>query len=126
MRTYFKRFDISITAANKTYSQEFELDKNLKIIRGFLITADQEDQLYYRGSIGIDINGNEFLPPEYEAKLLFAGVNVNPNERFFDAKRAEVLNGKIKIVFTDADNAAVSFSAYRVSIYVKAEEVLVP
>jgi hypothetical protein len=122
MYPYFKRFDISITDANKTYNDEFEVDKGVKVITGILLTSDQDDQLYYRGAQAILFNGKEYFPDNYESKLLMSGINVEPNKRFYDIGKYEMLNGKIKISFTDADNVNTSFSAYRVSIYVRGEK----
>jgi len=122
MNTYIKRFDITVDSANETYTQEFELDKDLKFVRGFLLTADQDDLLYYRGTAGIYINGNEFLPDDHEARLLMTGLNTDPNARYYSTGKAEVLNGKIKLVYTDANNVNTTFAEYRVSLYVKAEK----
>ena len=122
MYPYFKRFDIQITDANKTYNDEFELDKGVKIITGILLTSDQDDQLYYRGAQAILFNGKEYFPDNYESKLLMSGINVEPNKRYYDVGKYETLNGKIKISYTDADNINVAFSAYRVSIYIRGEK----
>ena len=35
-----KRYDIQIPTANKTISKNFELDKNIKNVKGVLITAN--------------------------------------------------------------------------------------
>ena|SRR5687767_3526391 len=123
MFPYFKRFDLSVTAANETYSEEFELDKEVKVITGILLTSDLDDQLYYRGAQKIEFNGKEYFPDNYESKLLMSGINVRPNQRFYEVGRIEVLNGKIKISYTDTDNPNVVFAAYRVSVYVRGEKV---
>lgn len=119
MFPYFKRFDIDITSANETYSAEFELDKNVKIVKGILLTSDRDDLLYFRGAQQVAINGREYLPENFESKLLMTGINTDPNKRFYELKEAEAINGKIKVVYTDTDNPNTTFSAYRVSIYIK-------
>jgi hypothetical protein len=123
MYPYFKRFDMQITDANKTYSADFDLDKDVRVITGLLLTSDQDDQLYYRGAQAISINGKEYFPDNYESKLLMSGINVRPNQRYYEIGKYQVLNGKIKITYTDTDNPNnVSFSAYRVSLYVRGEK----
>lgn len=119
MFPYFKRFDIQITAANETYNAEFELDKDVKQVKGILLTSDQDDMLYYRGAQQLLINGREYLPDNYESKLLMCGINTDPNKRFYELEQAEAINGKIRISYTDTDNVNTSFQAYRVSVYVK-------
>lgn len=119
MFPYFKRFDIDVTAANETYSAEFELDKDVKFVKGILLGADQDEQLYYRGSQQLTVNGREYLPENFESKYLMTGINTDPNRRFFELKDAEAINGKIRVVYKDTDNVNCAFSAYRVSVYIK-------
>ena len=45
-----KRFDIQVVDANKSVNKTFELDKNIKRIKGMLVTSDKDDLLYYRGT----------------------------------------------------------------------------
>src|ERR1041385_2646097 len=105
MFPYFKRFDLAVDAANATYNKEFDLDKEVRVVTGILLTSDRDDQLYYRGSQSIHFNGKEYFPDNYESKLLLSGINVRPNQRFYDVGRIEVVNGKIKISYTDTDNS---------------------
>jgi hypothetical protein len=123
MITNFKRFDIDITDPNKTYNADFDLDKDVRVITGFLLTSDQDDQLYYRGEQSLLINGVEYFPDNYESKLLMSGINTDPNVRFYDIGKHEVLNGKIKISYTDKNNPVLPFNAYRVSLYVRGEKI---
>jgi len=44
-----KRFDIQITTAREAVNKSFELDKNIKAVKGVLVTSDKDDLLYYRG-----------------------------------------------------------------------------
>ncbi|MEW6469656.1 MAG: hypothetical protein AB1458_12065 [Bacteroidota bacterium] len=122
MFPYFKRFDLAVTSANETYNEEFELDKEVRCITGILLTSDRDDQLYYRGAQKIEFNGKEYFPDNYESKLLMSGINVRPNQRFYEVGRIEVLNGKIKVSYTDSDNPNAVFAAYRVSFYVRGEK----
>ncbi len=121
MYPYFKRFDIAITDANKTYNAEFELDKDVRVVTGVLLSSDQDGQLYHRGSQALLINGKEYFPDNYESKLLMTGINVPPNERYYTIDKYEVLNGKIKVSYTDTESVMMGFNAYRVSVYVRGE-----
>lgn len=118
MFPYHKRFDIQITGANQTVTREFEIDSDVLGIEGVLLTSDKDEQLYFRGSQAIFVNGQEYFPDNYESKLLMSGINTNPNERYVKLDNAEALNGKIKVVYTDTENPTVVFAPYRVSIYV--------
>lgn len=116
-----KRFDLSVTEANKTVSKTFELDKNIKAVKGCLITSDKDDLLYFRGSQKIEINKEEYFPENYESKLLMSGVNVSPKQRYYDLGNVNPGNGSVKVSFTDTDDLRTPFVAYRVSLYLDCE-----
>lgn len=120
-KTQFKRFDILVTAGDKSFPQEFELDKNVGFIRAVQFTSDRDDLMFYRGTQKIEINGKEYFPEEYESKLLLSSVNVAPNARYYCVGRLEVVNGKIKVTYTDKAHPLAPFAPYRVSLYVKLE-----
>ena len=117
-----KRFDIQITDANKTVSKSFELDKNIKSVKGVLVTSDKDDLLYFRGTQRIEINKEEYFPDNYESKLLMSGVNVAPKQRYYDLGGVCPGNGIVKIDFTDADDGRSKFDTYRVSLYLDCEQ----
>lgn len=116
-----KRYDILVSGDNKTITKTFELDKNIKSVKGVLVTSDKDDLLYYRGTQKIEINSEEYFPENYESKLLMSGVNVAPKQRFYDLENVPAGNGIIKMSYTDADDGRTLFEAYRVSLYVNCE-----
>lgn len=119
MQTVKKRFDISVTEANKVFSKTFELDKNITHIKGILFTSDKDDLLYYRGSQKVEINKEEIFPENYESKLLLSGINVSPNRRYYDLGNQPAGNGSIKVEYKDTDDSRAYFTPYRVSLYVE-------
>ena len=116
-----KRYDIQVVEANKSVNKTFELDKNIKRIKGMLVTSDKDDLLYYRGTQKIEINNQEYFPDNYESKLLMSGVNVSPNERYYKIDTDNIGNGIIKLSYTDTDDGRTGFTNYRVSLYVDCE-----
>ncbi|MBA2611315.1 MAG: hypothetical protein H0U95_05035 [Bacteroidetes bacterium] len=116
-----KRYDINVVDANRSISKTFELDKNIKRIKGVLVTSDKDDLLYYRGTQKIEINSQEFFPENYESKLLMSGINVSPNQRYYIIDTVNIGNGIIKLSYTDADDGRTQFVNYRVSLYVDCE-----
>ncbi len=116
-----KRFDLNVTSANQIITKNFELDKNIKSVKGILLTSDKDDLLYYRGSQKIEINKEEYFPENYESKLLMSGINVSPKSRYYDLGGVNPGNGTIKVVFQDFEDARTVFSPYRVSLYVDCE-----
>ena len=116
-----KRFDLDVTTANIIHSKTFELDKNITAIHGLLIASNRDDLLYYRGSQKIEINRQELFPEGYESKLLMTGINVSPNDRYYDLEGKLPGNGKITLEYKDTNFEGLDFVAYRVSIYLDCE-----
>ncbi|GGA89981.1 hypothetical protein [Puia dinghuensis] len=116
-----KRFDLQVVAAGGSYSQTFELDKTITRINGLLFTSDRDDLLYYRGSQRVEINKEEIFPQEYESKLLMSGINVSPNDRYYNLGGIPPGNGQVKIDYIDTNYDAAPFTAYRVTVYLDCE-----
>lgn len=117
MKRIIKRFDLAIINQNAVHSKTFELDKNVTAVHGLLITADKDDLLYYRGTQKIEINKQEIFPEGYESKLLMSGINVSPNERFYNLGGLSPGNGKVTVDFKDNNSIRADFDVYRVSLY---------
>ena len=116
-----KRYDIEVTAANTLHSKTFELDKTVEKVHGILFASDRDDLMYYRGSNKVEINSDEIFPEGYESKLLMSGLNVSPNDRFYNLGGAPPGNFKVKVEYKDTPDARLQFVPYRVSIYLDVE-----
>ncbi len=116
-----KRFDISVTEANTVHSKTFELDKNITAIHGILFTSDRDDLLYYRGTGKVEINRQEIFPEGYEIKLLMTGLNVSPNDRYYQLPALPPGNGKLKVEYKDNNEERLGFSNYRITVYLDCE-----
>lgn len=114
-----KSFDIQVPQAGATVTELFELEKSIIAIKGLLLTSDRDDLLYYQGSQRIEINKEEIFAEGYASKLLMSGINVSPNERYFDLEGMDPGNGQIKIEYKDTPNAQLAQNqpAYTVSLY---------
>ena len=116
-----KRYDIEVTTANTLHSKTFELDKTVEKVHGILFASDRDDLMYYRGSNNVEINSDEIFPEGYESKLLMSGLNVSPNDRFYNLGGAPPGNFKVKVEYKDTPDARLQFVPYRVSIYLDVE-----
>src|SRR5436190_21527929 len=116
-----KRFDLQIANAGVITSQTFELDKTVEKIHGLLFASDRDDLMYYRGSARIEMNSDEIFPEGYETKLLMSGLNVSPNDRFYNLEGIPPGNFKVKVDYKDTADARLAFAAYRVSVYLDVE-----
>jgi hypothetical protein len=116
-----KRFDLQVGAASSIISQTFELDKTVEKVHGILFASDRDDLMYYRGSAKVEMNSDEIFPEGYETKLLMSGLNVSPNDRFYNLGGIPPGNFKVKVDYKDTADARLAFAAYRVSIYLDVE-----
>jgi hypothetical protein len=116
-----KRYDIDVTAASAIHSKTFELDKTVEKVHGLLFSSDRDDLMYYRGSGKVEINSDEIFPEGYETKLLMSGLNVSPNERYYNLGGVLPGNFKVKVEYKDTADARLQFVPYRVSIYMDVE-----
>ena len=116
-----KRYDLEVNEENAVHSKTFELDKNIVKVHGLLLESGRDDQLYYRGTCKIELNRAEIFPEGYACKLLMSGINVSPNERYYELGGLEPGNGKVQVTFKDNESATVSFESYRVSLYLDCE-----
>jgi hypothetical protein len=116
-----KRFDLQVGAASSIVSQTFELDKTVEKVHGILFASDRDDLMYYRGSAKVEMNSDEIFAEGYETKLLMSGLNVSPNDRFYNLGGIPPGNFKVKVDYKDTADARLAFAAYRVSIYLDVE-----
>lgn len=116
-----KRYDIDVSAANAIHTKTFELDKTVTAIHGMLFASDRDDLMYYRGSAKVEINSDEIFPEGYETKLLMSGLNVSPNDRYYNLGGVLPGNFKVKVEFKDTADARLQFVVYRVSLYLDVE-----
>ena len=112
-----KRFSFQVTTPNQAYPMKFDLDRSIKIVRGLLMSADQPNMMFYRGSQRIELNGLELFPDGYESKLLMSGISIPPDQKYVDLGDVLAGNGELKLGYADLDNPMQYFSPYIVSIY---------
>jgi hypothetical protein len=122
---YRKRFEDINVQQNQSTSVEFELDKNVVFVTGFYLSSEYDRLLFNRGTIRVEINGREYIPEGFEAKVMLCGNQTDPNTRFFllDKVNGKVvpLSKKIKFTFKDNAHPEYPYQPYRVSLYVEGE-----
>lgn len=118
----YKTFSFLVDTAAQSYNKKFELDKNIKLVRAIMLSSNKPNQMFFRGSQKIEINGEELYPEDYESRLLMSGISVPPNERYVDLGDAVLAgNGEVKIVYKDTNNTLAGFDPYQVIINLKCD-----
>ena len=117
-----KIFSFLVDADGATVNKKFDLDKNVKVVHGILLSSDRPKLLFYRGSQRIEISGDEIFPEDYESKILMSGISVPPDNKFRRLGNGVVAgNGEVKIQYKDTPNSSASFVSYRVIITLQCE-----
>lgn len=117
-----KSFSFVVDTPSTSYSKKFDLDKNVRVVLGLLISSNDPKQLYFRGSQRLEISGDELYPEDYESKLLMSGISVPPNEKYLDLGNGVLSgNGEVKILYKDVENVNAPFAAYKVMLVLKCE-----
>ena len=118
----YKKYSFQVTAADQPYSKKFDLDKNIKLIRGLLLSSEMPNLLFYRGSQRIEISGDELYPENFESRLLMSGLNVPPDQKYVDLGDGVFSgNGEVKITYQDTSNPLAAFQPYQVHLVLKCE-----
>jgi hypothetical protein len=113
-----KPFTFTVSAEGEPVSKKFDLDKNVKFVRGILLSSNYPNLLFYRGSQRIEISGEEIFPENYESKILMSGLSVAPDEKFNGVIAG---NGEVKILYKDTANSHAPFESYSVTIILQCE-----
>jgi hypothetical protein len=101
----------------QSVNKKFDLDKNVKVVRGIAISSDRPNLLFYRGSQRIELSGDELYPEDYESKMFMSGMAVAPDNKYKSLGNGVVAgNGELKIQYKDSHNANAPFEAYKVII----------
>jgi hypothetical protein len=117
-----KIFSFTVDVQGQPYNKKFDLDKNVKLVRGIVLSSDRPNMLFYRGSQRIEISGDELFPEDYESKLLMSGIAVPPDQRFRSLGNGVVAgNGELKIGYKDSNNPNANFQAYKFIITLQCE-----
>jgi len=117
-----KTFSFVVDTEGQPVSKKFDLDKNVKLVRGILLSSNRPNLLFYRGSQRIEISGEEIFAEDYESKILMSGLSVPPDQKFRTLGNGVVAgNGEVKILYKDAASTQAPFEAYTVSIILQCE-----
>jgi hypothetical protein len=117
-----KSFSFLVDNPSTNYNKKFDLDKNVRVVLGLLVSSDNPRLLFFRGSQRLEISGDELYPEDYESKLLMSGISVPPNEKYVELGNGVVAgNGEIKMLYKDTDNSNAPFTTYKVTLVIKCE-----
>lgn len=118
----YKRFNLNVDQAEKSYPKTFNLDKTIKLVKGIVMSSSHPMLIYYRGTQQIVIAGDEIFPEDFESKILMSGVSVPPEDKFLDLGNNLLAgNGEVKILYKDEENALAPFQPYQVRLILKCE-----
>lgn len=117
-----KTFTFLVDAEGEPVNKKFDLDKNVKIVHGILLSSNMPNLLFYRGSQRVEISGDEIFPEDFESKILMSGLSVPPDQKYRSLGNGVLAgNGEVKIQFKDTVNPSAAFTPYKVSVILQCE-----
>ena len=57
-----KIYTFLVDTEGQPVSKKFDLDKNVRVVRGIMMSSDRPNLLFYRGSQRIELSGEELFP----------------------------------------------------------------
>ena len=120
--TVDKVFSFLVDTEGQPVSKKFDLDKNVKLVRGMMMSSDRPNLLFYRGSQRIELSGEELYPEDFESKMFMSGMAVAPDNKYKSLGDGVVAgNGELKIQYKDTLNPNAPFEVYKVIIILLCE-----
>ncbi len=117
-----KIFSFLVDTEGTSYSKKFDLDKNVKLVHGIMLSSDKPNLLFYRGSQRLEISGDEIFPEDFESKIMMSGLAVAPDQKYLSLGNGVVSgNGEVKVQYKDTVNLNAPFASYKVIIILKCE-----
>ena len=117
-----KTYSLTVDTPGISYKKKFDLDKNIRVVVGLLVSGDDPKKVYHRGSQRIELNGEELYPEDFASRYLMSGYGVSPNDKFADLGNGVLAgNGELKILYKDSESSIVPFEPYNVNIVIRCE-----
>lgn len=112
-----KIYTFLVEAEGHPVNKKFDLDKNVKIVHGIMLSSDRPNLLFYRGSQRIELSGEELYPEDFESKMFMSGMAVAPDHKYRSLGNGVVSgNGELRIQYKDTQNPNAPFAPYKVGI----------
>lgn len=118
---YNPPFIVQVSTSGAYIDREFDFDSRVKRIVSMQVIADFPDKAYFRGTQGIEINGDQIMPEEVDTKILMSNSGVDPNPRFLDLGDVKPGNLKCRIKYRDSEHPTAAFAPYKVKYLFKCE-----
>jgi hypothetical protein len=117
-----KVFSFTVDVEGQPMNKKFDLDKNVKLIHGIVVSSNMPNLLFYRGSQRLEISGDEIFPEDFESKLLMSGIAVPPDQKYRRLGNGVISgNGEVKLQYRDTVNPNAPFTPYKVTITLQCE-----
>ncbi len=112
-----KIYTFLVEAEGEPVNKKFDLDKNVRVVRGIALSSDRPNLLFYRGSQRIELSGDELFPEDFESKMFMSGMAVPPDDKYKSLGNGVVAgNGELKILYKDTGNPNAPFAPYKVIV----------
>ncbi len=115
----YQLIKIPVSAANETVKFSADTDKMYRQITGLYISLP-EDKAVPGSTIEVKVADMEIFPEDFEIKMVTTGMNISPNDRFYDKIKEEAGGNRIDGKFSDSGKA--DTYPYVAKIYLRLED----
>ncbi len=111
----FEKIEISVTSDGQEVSFSHTTEVDHTCIIGVALVVSNENALP-NSTLELDVDGQKVFPTGFEAKLIYSGQEVPPDDRFFKYINRPVKQVKIEGKYTDG-SALSTFASYTANLY---------
>jgi hypothetical protein len=115
----YQLIKIEVAEAGSQPKYSVDMDKMYKKLTGIHASLPEEKALVGT-CLSLKIAEKEIFPEDFEIKMISTGLNVSPNDRFYDKINEEALGNHIEGRLRDSGKA--TSYPYTAKIYLRLEE----
>ncbi|MBL6445725.1 hypothetical protein JMN32_05355 [Fulvivirga sp. 29W222] len=116
-------FQFKVEEAGKLVTKDWELSKRTVRIKGIQLSSSYYDKLFLRGTLKVEIGGEEIIPEGFPCRAFLSTGDVSPSERFFHLGDVPPGDLSLKFRFQDNDHVRAPFeNGYEIYVLLITDE----
>ena len=116
-------FSLRVEEAGKLVTKDWELSKRTIRVKGIQLSSGYYDKLFLRGTLKIEIGGEEIISEGFPCRALLSTGDVSPFKRFFPLGEVPAGDLSFKFRFQDSDHVKAPFeNGYDIQVLLITDE----
>lgn len=122
MQVFYKIYDLGeIPDPGHVKNEDISLSFPNATLTGIQLSGDNRVAVLRRGTLRMELNGQEVFPEGFPAESLLSGVQVAPDDRYYTLD-LPVGSGNLKFRYIDVDNPLTPHTPYTPKINLRFEQ----